>query len=611
MKKNILLSIFLIAIVVKINAAIRYVTPLGAGALNGTSWANAFPGTSLQTAITASGVGDEVWVAVGTYFTTTIITRTISFTMKNDVAIYGSFAGTETLLSQRILTSGLTSILSGEIGAAGIADNSYHTISNAGLNNTAIIDGFIIRGANDNRPATLTDGLGGGIYNNGSGSGNLCSPTIRNCVIVNNQAAFGAGIFNNGYNGGNSSPIISNCIISTNTATTGGGGLDNFGVAGIASPIITNCVIYNNTATQRAGGMYCWGGSSGNANPTVLNTVFVNNTAVDGGGVVSDRLNLSGGGSSGNSNPNFKNCIFWGNTASGTGPQFFNLGGATFVATYSDINLTGQISPHIISGVATGNIITNPLFSNIALGVGVDGNWMTTDDGLQLQSSSPCINAGDNTGVPLTDILTNNRILNSIVDMGAYEFSSVPLPIELLSFFAKCNNQNVILKWNTGSEINNAYFTVERSSNAINWKTIGKVYGAGNSSSILNYSFSYYEIENGISYYRLKQTDFDGKFKYSTIIASENCRGALTELFIYPNPTNNILNFTFSIPETDNIVLSLFDINGRLVNTIHQGQIAIGTYNYQVDLSQQKCGIYFLTLKTTKQEYTQKIMRTE
>lgn len=517
MKKNILISILLIAIVVKTNGAILYVTPLGSGSFNGTSWANAFPGNSLQTAIDASGIGDEVWVESGTYYTTTTTTRTISFSMKNDVVVYGSFNGTETLLSQRILPSGLTSVLSGEIGLAGISDNSYHTISNSNLNNTAIIDGFIIRDANDNRPATLTDGLGGGIYNNGSGS--QCSPIIRNCVIINNQAAFGAGIFNNGYNGGNASPIISNCVISTNTATIGGGGLDNFGVAGVASPIITNCLIYNNEATQRAGGMYCWGGNNGNANPIVLNTSFVNNTAVDGGGVVSDILNTSSG-SSGNSNPNFRNCIFWGNTASGTGPQFFNLGGATFAATYSDINLTGQISPHIISGATTGNINTNPLFLNLVLGVGADGNWMTIDDGLQLQSSSPCINVGDNTAVPTTDILSNNRIFNSVVDMGAYEFGST--------------------------------VTSVTENNKLNMNVI-----------------------------------------------------------MFPNPTSNIINITFSISETDNIVLALFDINGRLLNTIDQGQKAIGTYTYQVDLSQQQCGIYFLTLKTTKQEYTQKIMRTE
>jgi len=90
--------------------------------------------------------------------------RTISFSMKNGVTIYGSFVGTETLVSQRILTNGLTSILSGEIGAAGIADNSYKVIYNEQLDNTAIIDGFIVRDGNDDRsPNSAGNGLAGGI----------------------------------------------------------------------------------------------------------------------------------------------------------------------------------------------------------------------------------------------------------------------------------------------------------------------------------------------------------------------------------------------------------------------------------------------------------------
>ena len=267
MKKNIIIAFILLTL--SSQAITRYVTLTGAGAMNGSTWLNAYPSASLQIAINASGTGDEVWVATGIYYTTTGTNRNISFNMKNGVSIYGSFSGTETLLSQRALAAGLTSTLSAEIGVAGNSDNSYHTISNTLLNNTAIIDGFIIRDANDNRAATLTDGLGGGIYNNGSTVGNICSPTIRNCVITNNQAVFGAGIFNSGYQNGTANPIIINCVITSNTATTGGGGIDNFGLAGNASPIITNCIIYNNTAIQRAGGMYCWGGDNGNANPVV------------------------------------------------------------------------------------------------------------------------------------------------------------------------------------------------------------------------------------------------------------------------------------------------------------------------------------------------------
>lgn len=422
MKTILLIISFLITL--SSPAITRFVTPTGGGAMNGSTWLNAYPSTSLQIAINASGSGDEVWVASGIYYTTTGTNRNISFNMKNGVSIYGSFLGTETLLSQRTLTAGLSSTLSAEIGAAGNSDNSYHTISNVLLNNTAVIDGFIIRDANDNRAPTITDGLGGGIYNNGSTAGNMCNPTIRNCIITNNQAVFGAGIFNSGYQNGTANPIIMNCVITSNTATTGGGGIDNFGLAGNANPTITNCIIYNNTATQRAGGMYCWGGDNGNANPVVLNSVFVNNSAVDGGGIVSDRLNSSAG-SSGNSNPNFRNCIFWGNTASGIGPQFFILGGATFNATYTDINLTGQTTPHILSGASTGTINSNPLFTNIALGAGTDGNWLTNDDGLRLQNLSPCIDIGNNVGVTATDILSNNRIINFTVDLGAYEYNSV------------------------------------------------------------------------------------------------------------------------------------------------------------------------------------------
>ncbi len=402
-------------------AIIRYVNPIGSGVQNGTSWANAAPSNSLQTIINTSTSGDEVWVACGTYVTTSTTNRNISFSMKNGVAIYGSFAGTETTLSQRIFTCGPCSILTGEIGVSGSSDNSYHVVSNPiGTNNTAIIDGFVVQDGNDFRPASLTEGLGGGFYNNGGNSGNVCSPTIRNCVIRNNSAQFGAGIFNSGHTSGNSSPLITNCIITNNTAYIGGGGLDNFGLSGVSNPTITNSLIYSNNALQRAGGMYCWGGNSGNANPTVVNCVFANNLAVDGGGVVSDRENSPSGSFSGNSNPIIFNSVFWGNTASGIGPQFFLIGGATFNATYSDINLTGQATPHIIAGLGTGNLNTNPLFVNILSAIGADNCWLTPDDGLRLQNSSPLINTGNLTGAPILDILGIVRMGNP--DIGAYEY---------------------------------------------------------------------------------------------------------------------------------------------------------------------------------------------
>ncbi|RYM35443.1 DUF3494 domain-containing protein [Brumimicrobium glaciale] len=112
--------------------------------------------------------------------------------------------------------------------------------------------------------------------------------------------------------------------------------------------------------------------------------------------------------------------------------------------------------------------------------------------------------------------------------------SNWTLPIELLSFTAVSKNAHLQLNWATASEVNNDYFTLERSPNGVWWETVKKVDGSGNSKHILDYSWNDNSPYTGISYYRLKQTDFDGKTETFNIVSVEQSEAE--ELQAYPNP---------------------------------------------------------------------------
>ncbi len=330
-----ILTAVLLVSVTAASADVVYVNAAsGGGANNGTSWTNAYQGSQgLGVALLAATSGDEIWVALGTYKPTSTNSRFVSFALKNGVALYGGFDGSEVARAQRQYIANET-ILSGDLagndGSGVFSDNSYHVVTGAGINLTAILDGFTITGGNANQGGNQQNQIGGGIRLTSGGS-----PTIANCLLTQNRCTFGGGAIYFTF----SSPHISNTDFVDNIGGAFGGAFDMFNNC---NPVLTDCNFIGNIAS-RAGGVELFQ----NCSPTMTRCTFIDNTATGttgGGGLyianggnaqfndctMMDNTARRGGGvHHQNSSPTFNNCAFTGNvttTSGGQGGGVYNTG---------------------------------------------------------------------------------------------------------------------------------------------------------------------------------------------------------------------------------------------------------------------------------------------
>ena len=173
--------------------------------------------------------------------------------------------------------------------------------------------------------------------------------------------------------------------------------------------------------------------------------------------------------------------------------------------------------------------------------------------------------------------------------------SSTPLPITLIDFNAFVRDNWVYIEWQTTREINSDYFTVEKSKIYDNWVEVGQVQGAGNSDVTLNYNALDKTPYKGISYYRLKQTDFDGDYQYSEIVAV-NVKIPMTEVVIYPNPATS--QITIQANQQELSTIKIYNILGQEVTNKTQ-QRSISVNNIVIDLSNLASGLYIVKTKST------------
>ena len=440
--------------------SVIYVDSDASGQDDGASWTDAF--CHLQDALAQAEYGDQIWVAEGTYKPSQdvndVLARYEAFELKNGVAVYGGFSGSETSLSQRDYENNET-ILSGDLAGddganfANNDENSRHVIIGDDMDETTILDGFTITGGNAGDTAS-PHYAGGGliIWTDGS-------PTIRNCSFTGNSATTYGGAIH----AGKSSSRIQDCRFEDNTSRSGGairlsysgdveidgcvfvenggntptietrygGAISNWDAD---SPVISNSYFIGNQTTLSLTNVGYGGAIMMEPGTTadIINCVFNSNEAGDGGAIRFGATQFSDTQSS-----NVVNCTFARNTAMITGRAISGNSGDTVVSVRNCILWDGNNEISYSSGTfsveysdiyggwsGTGNINSNPDFADPD---GADNAAGTEDDDYRLTASSPCINSGSNTTVPgdlFIDLDGNHRIANTTVDMGAYEYGS-------------------------------------------------------------------------------------------------------------------------------------------------------------------------------------------
>lgn len=192
------------------------------------------------------------------------------------------------------------------------------------------------------------------------------------------------------------------------------------------------------------------------------------------------------------------------------------------------------------------------------------------------------------------------------VIVGGCVTTPMVLPIELASFNVNCIDGHVLSEWSTFTEINNDYFTIERSLDGVNFKSIGTISGAGNSNNIKYYSFIDDSRLLDIAYYRIKQTDFNGNYEYFITKAS-NCQEK-KEINIYPNPFQNEIKISFNESIKIDYKIEIKNYLGQIVGTYSALKNSEGIkINIENNLTK---GIYFIQiLNKSEIIHTQKIIK--
>ncbi len=465
-------------------------------------------------------------------------------------------------------------------GATGVVFNNVLSDENhpGGGSATIVIAGasnvtFNSGGSNCNSTSSVA---GGGV--NVEGIGN--SVTFNNYSFSNNSKDFqgGSGLYIVGNNTTN--VTVNNSIFSDNRNSSGSGGGAIY-VSG-ANLTINGSRFLNNSSFQSGGPNYGGAISVGRgATLNISNCTFTGNSVSNSGNGGAIGINTSFAGSGTTATVNLTTCAFTSNTSTTSGNHLFARVGSSNPATFTINQCTFS---------ASGQDIRNDNTATI-----------------NLQNSGNPSRTGTvnviNTIAPTTIAVTSVPALQG----SCY---GILLPIEFLDFTGSCEKTHAKLEWSTASELNNAFFTIERAGSDADFVVLAQISGAMNTTQKTTYVFADYYAEEGINYYRLSQTDVNGaKRELKTISLNNNClTGSGLDISSSYNSNNNSINLGYKFDENQLLEATVYNAMGQMEQTSEIFLKASERFTEINLMNSFSNGIYFLKLANSSILFSDKIL---
>lgn len=447
------------------------------------------------------------------------------------------------------------------------------------------------------------DGFNGGGFNGGGSTGCTGGSNYR-VSTNNNHADKGEGI----YKATNANYAAGRARILTgggggNSHNAGGGGGGNYTGGGTGGPGWPTCTPtaggiggLDMSATIHVSRVFMGGGGGAGEGNNGWAT-----PGADGGGIVIIKANeittgTCGGGVSITANASSVTGTSGNDGAGGGGGggsiildvDTWNVSAACPLSVSSNGGNGGSVNSGATHGGGGGGGQGAVFYSTAVPTTNITTETLNGDGGCN-NSSVPCNSVAE------TGTGTDNA--------GVQSTFTEPLPVELLSFEVALIEKTVALNWITASERNNAEFIIERSADGLTWEPIRSVEGAGNSTEELHYQEWDFNPLTGVSYYRLKQVDFDGTSSLSAPVSIYFSTG---ETLVYPNPAKN--EITVAHPNITDYDIVVVDALGRIVSKMPATSVT-GQINF--DISDLPVGVYTIQLLNQGKTESHRFVKTK